>query len=249
MPKFRVIPSVLTNGVSQVKGSKFNNWRTVGSVAQAIKVHGQRDVDEIVLLDVTATKEERLISSRLVSSVSSSLRVPLSVGGGIVSVEDVAELLGAGADKVVIGTSAIEVPGLVSELASRFGSQAIVCAIDVIDDGSDWIAIRSGEKPLDFSPQSYAKSLEEGGAGEILLQNISREGLLSGMDIGLLQEISEIVSIPVILGSGASGVQDFYSAYAAGASAVSAGAIFQFTEITPFVIKKFLKEKGVSVRN
>lgn len=249
MPKFRVIPTVLTNGVAQVKGSNFNNWRTVGSVAQAIRVHGQRDVDEIVLLDVAATKEGRLISPRLIHSVSSSLRVPLSVGGGVKSAEHVAELLAAGADKVVIGSSAIEVPGLVSELAATFGTQAIVCAIDVIDDASDRIAVRSGLMPLDYSPQSYAKTLEDAGAGEILLQTISRDGLLSGMNIELLREISGELSIPVILGSGASGVEDFYIAYSAGASAVSAGALFQFTEITPEVVKQFLKEQGVPVRN
>lgn len=248
MPKFRVVPSILTNGTSQVKGSVFNNWRTVGSVVQAIKVHGERDVDEILLLDVNATNEGRLVSSRLVARVSPALRVPLAVGGGIRGFDDVAELLSAGADKVVIGTAAIETPELVARLAAAFGSQAIVCAVDAVDDEGEAIAIRSGSVQVKQSPASVSKVLEQAGAGEILLQNISRDGVLGGMDLNLLLEVSKMVSIPVILGSGASKVEDFYSAHKSGASAVSAGSLFQFTEVTPLLVKKFLKSKGVPTR-
>lgn len=248
MPKFRVVPSILTNGTSQVKGSQFKNWRTVGSVVQAIKVHGERDVDEIFLLDVNATNEERLVSSRLVSRVSSALRVPLAVGGGIRGFDDVAELLSAGADKVVIGTAAIETPELVARLAAAFGSQAIVCAVDAVDDDGEAIAIRSGSVQVKESPAIVSKVLEEAGAGEILLQNVSRDGLLGGLDLNLLEEVSKIIAIPLILGSGAARVEDFYSAQSSGASAVSAGALFQFTEVTPLVVKKFLKSKGVPTR-
>ena len=248
MPKFRVVPSILTNGVAQVKGSVFNNWRTVGSVAQAIKVHGDRDVDEIFLLDVNATNEGRLVSSRMVGRVSSALRVPLAVGGGIRGLDDVAELLSAGADKVVIGTSAIETPELVARLAAAFGSQAIVCAIDAVDDDGEAIAIRSGSVQVKQSPTNISKVLEQAGAGEILLQNISRDGLLRGMDLNLLGEVSNLVSIPVTLGSGASKVEDFYSAHTLGASGVSAGALFQFTEVTPLLAKKFLNSRGVPTR-
>ena len=248
MPKFRVVPSILTNGTAQVKGSVFNNWRTVGSVVQAIKVHGERDVDEIFLLDVSATNEGRLVSSRLVARVSSALRVPLAVGGGIRGFDDVAELLSAGADKVVIGTAAIETPELVARLASSFGSQAIVCAVDAVNDEGEEIAIRSGSVQVKQSPTSVSTVLEQAGAGEILLQNISRDGVLGGMDLNLLGEVAKMVSIPVILGSGASKVEDFYSAHRLGASAVSAGALFQFTEVTPLLVKKFLKSKGVPTR-
>lgn len=246
--KFRVVPTVLTNGVSQVKGSKFNNWRTVGSIMQAIRVHSSRNVDELVLLDVSASSQERTINPNLVRKVSEALRIPFTVGGGIASVRDVQTLLGAGADKVVIGTAAAKNMKLVSELSSVFGSQAIVCSVDSVSPASKRIAISSGNDLVDSSPERYAAQLERAGAGELLLQSIFHDGALEGMDLELLRNVAQVVSIPIIFNSGARGPEDFYVAYTAGASAVCAGALFQFTDVTPETIREYLSIRGVQVR-
>jgi cyclase len=246
--KFRVIPTVLTDGQSQVKGEGFVNWRTVGSVIQAVKVHSTRDVDELVLLDVRASAENRLLSKFIVNQVAQFLRVPLTVGGGIKSVADAGELLFAGADKVVIGTAAVTQPGLIAELASVFGSQAVVCSVDA-QGNSGPALIACGTKQQGLAPQHLATYFQEQGAGEILLQDIERDGRQQGMNLELFRSVIQSVSIPVIGSSGAGGAQDFYEAFQTGVSAVAAGALFQFTENTPSTVKSFLKGKGVVVRN
>lgn len=247
--KFRVIPTVLTNGFSQVKGSKFNNWRTVGSIMQAVRVHSSRNVDELVLLDVSAGSQGRTVDPSLVRKVSETLRIPFTVGGGISSVEDVQTLLGAGADKVVIGTAAVKNKKLVSDLSAVFGSQAIVCSVDSVSPAFNRIAISSGKELVDLSPSSHAAQLETAGAGELLLQSIFHDGALAGMDFDLLRDVAQRVSIPVIFSSGAQGPEDFYKAYSEGASAVCAGALFQFTDATPEAFRAYLSICGVPVRS
>lgn len=248
MVKFRVIPTVLTDGVSQVKGSKFDNWRTVGSVMQAVRVHSSRNVDELVLLDVNASSQGRIIDPSLVSKISATLRIPLTVGGGISCTEDVESLLGAGADKVVLGTSVATNMPLVTELSSVFGSQAIVCSVDSEGPGTERIGIFSGKQLVELSPENHSVQLQAAGAGELLLQSIFHDGQLEGMDYELLERIARIVSVPIIFSSGARGPEDFYRAYSAGASAVCAGALFQFTEVTPDSIRESLTQRGVPCR-
>jgi cyclase len=244
--KIRVVPSILTNGVSQVKGEKFNNWRTVGTVEQAVRVQSRRDVDEIVLLDVTATKEKRLISCELIRLVATSLRIPLTVGGGIASINDVALLLEAGADKIVLG-SAADGP-LVSEIAKEFGSQAVVCSVDATGPGSDSVATNSGSRLLPISPAAFAKKLVGAGAGEILLQNVDRDGTMIGLDLDLLASVVSVVSVPVLASSGLSSPANGVEAARIGAAAVVAGAVLQFTQTTPLDIKKALGDAGYDVR-
>lgn len=245
--KFRAIPTVLTDGLSQVKGENFINWRSVGSVVQAIKVHSTRDVDEVVLLDVNATKENRVISVGLVALVAPILRVPLAVGGGIQSTANVKALLEAGADKVVIGSECFRRPAIVSECATVFGSQAIVCSVDY-DPSAEGIGAGPDRLNSIFEAVEFARSLEELGAGEILLQDVSRDGTQIGMNFDLLELASRTLNIPVIGSSGAGSYEDFFNAFRAGASAVAAGAIFQFTEITPSTVRSYLRERGVPVR-
>ena len=245
--KFRVIPTILTDGLSQVKGQNFINWRSVGSVVQTIKVQSTRDVDEIVLLDVNATKEDRLISVGLVGQVATILRVPLAVGGGIRSVANVKTLLEAGADKVVIGSECFTRPAVVSECAAVFGSQAIVCAVDYDPLTNSGRTVLGGPKSV-VDAVDFARSLEALGAGEILLQDVSRDGTQIGMNLELLESVSRSLSIPVIGSSGAGSYADFFNAFQTGASAVAAGAVFQFTEITPSTVNSYLLERGVPVR-
>jgi len=249
MVKFRIIPSILTDGSAQVKGSCFNNWRTVGSVTQAVKVHASRGVDEVLLLDINATRENRIISPSLVRQVARFLRIPFAVGGGIGSAADVSLLLEAGADKIVLGTAAVTRPGLVRELAKVFGSQAIVCAIDCVDDSGVEIAYESGtRKESSMSALELGRSLQELGAGELLLQNVSRDGLMGGISKELVAQLSELVSVPVIAGSGISSGEDVHSIATAGASGAAIGALFQFTRETPTTLKDYLAAQGIPVR-
>jgi len=247
--KIRVIPSILTDGVSQVKGEKFDNWRTVGSVMQAIRVQARRDVDEIVLLDVNATKEGRVIDVGLVKEVASFLRVPLTVGGGISSVAEVSELLMAGADKVIVGSAAVLDIGLIPEISNAFGSQAIVVAIDVIDtESSQAIAIRSGSRIVEISPIELAIEMTKRGAGELLIQNVQRDGTLTGMDTQTVADVCAAVSVPVLASSGLKSPENAVDVARAGACGIVAGAILQFTEVTPAAIKNSLRSAGYDVR-
>ena len=247
--KIRVIPSILTDGVSQVKGEKFDNWRTVGSVMQAVRVHSRRDVDEIVLLDVNASKEGRVIDAELVSEVASFLRVPLTVGGGISSIDDVSRLLSAGADKVIIGTAAVLDDGLISDLSREFGAQALVVSIDVIDaQHSPLVAVFSGTKILETTPVELSLEMVKRGAGELLVQSVDRDGTLRGLDTRTVAEICAAVSVPVLASSGLASPENAVDGAKAGASGIVAGAILQFTEVTPASIKNALGANGFDVR-
>ncbi len=248
MAKRRVIPTLLTDGVSLVKGERFRSWRTVGSVVAAARVFSMRDVDELVLLDVRATPEGRCVSPEMVVSVAECLSVPLGVGGGVNTLPDFEATLRAGADKVVIGTIAIRDLPFVSAAAQRFGSQAVVVAVDAVDDSSNAVAIEAGSVDVDMSPIDLALKAVDAGAGEILLQTVSRDGLQGGMNLPLIEKVSASVSVPVIASSGAGTYEHLLEAFTAGADAVAAGAMFQFTEQTPRGARNYLAARGVAVR-
>jgi len=244
LPKIRVIPSILTDGISQVKGERFDNWRTVGSVQAAIQLFQVRDVDEIVLLDVRATSEQRFVDLDLVRAIASVMRVPLAVGGGVTSVEQISDLLRAGADRVVIGSAWYTEPELISEAAAMFGSQAIICTLDC-SESNRLARVAWGNTD---SVVSAASRLETLGAGELLLQNISRDGVMEGMDLASIEAVSSAVGVPVIAGSGAGTPQHALEALQAGASAIAIGAMFQFTPVTPSQVKEHIASQGVEVR-
>jgi imidazole glycerol-phosphate synthase subunit HisF len=246
MAKHRVIPTLLTDGVSLVKGEQFMSWRTVGSVVAAARVFSMRDVDELTLLDVTATREGRVISPAMVKSVAACMSVPLGVGGGVGTLEDFEATLRAGADKVVIGSAAVRDTSFITASAQRFGSQAVVVAVDVADDGR--LAVEGGSVRVDVDPIQLAQAVVAAGAGEILLQSISRDGMLTGMDLDMIARMTAAVDVPVVASSGAGSYQHLLEAVEAGADAVSAGAMFQFTEQTPRGARNFLAASGVAVR-
>lgn len=250
MLKVRVIPTLLWKGAGLVKGVGFDSWRRVGTVLPAIKVYCTRDVDELVLLDVSATPEGREPDYESIEEFSSECFVPLTVGGGVRRIDEITKLLRAGADKVTINTAAYENPELVRAAAERFGSQCIVIAIDVRRSGngrhecfSGCGRIATGRRPTD-----WAREVEALGAGEILLTSIERDGAMSGYDLELVQAVSSAVSIPVIASGGAATYSHFYEAIRAQANAVAAASMFHFTELTPLGAKEFLAEKGVPVR-
>lgn len=241
----RIIPSLLCRGRQLIKGIAFDSWRSVGLAAQAARIHSMRGVDELLILDIGATPENRSPDLQLIEELSETCFMPVTVGGGIKSIQDITNLLHAGADKVCIGTSAIEIPGLIAYAAGRFGSQAIMVSIDV---SVNHVFSRCGQEVTTWSPVEFAIHMEQQGAGEILLTAIDHEGTQNGYDLELIAEVSNAVSIPVIAAGGCGSYAHMLQAIKEGASAVSAGAFFQFTDATPKGAAEYLHNKGIEVR-
>lgn len=251
MLKVRIIPTLLYKDVGLVKGIRFDSWRRVGSAMQAIKVYNMREVDELVFLDITATQEGRHPDFELVDELADECFMPMTVGGGVRTIDDVRRLLRVGADKVAINTSAVENTELVRQVAKRFGSQCAVVSIDArsTDGGNYEVYTYSGTHPTGINPSTLAQKVEEMGAGEILLTSIDRDGTMNGYDIELIRSVSNSVSIPVIASGGAGNYEHMFQARTHGrASAIAAASIFHFTEQTPLEAKHYLTERGVPVR-
>lgn len=246
----RIIPTILCKGRTLVKGQSFASWRSVGLAAQAVRIHQARACDELVLLDIAATREGRGPDLDLVAELSEACFMPLAVGGGVRSLEDVKRLLHAGADKVVIGSGALET-SVVKEAAVAVGCQAIVVSIDV---RGGQVYGRSGTKLFHDNPDhvlsavGWAREMLAAGAGEILLQSIERDGTMTGYDIELVRGVAAAVDIPVIASGGAGCYDHMREAIEAGASAVAAGAMFQFTDQTPREAAEYLAKRGIEVR-
>jgi cyclase len=251
MLKVRVIPTLLWKDFGLVKGAKFDSWRRVGSVLPAIKVYNHRDVDELVLVDISATQEGLAPDCDTVSDVADDCFVPFTVGGGICSVEHVFGLLRAGADKVTLNSHLYANQDFLPQAAARFGAQCLVASVDVKkhDDGRYECFSHSGTRATGVSVVEWVKYLAENGAGEILLTSIDRDGTMSGYDLDLLSSVVDTVNIPVIGAGGAGSYEDMRKAVVeSGVSAVAAASIFHFTEQTPAEAKRYLAEAGVAVR-
>jgi cyclase len=245
MLKKRLMPTLLLKGPGLVKGVGFDSWRRIGPAVQAARVFDARQVDELVLLDIAATPEGRGPDMATIAAVAEDCFMPLNVGGGVRDLATIRELLRIGADKVVIGTAAFDVPGLIKRAAVKFGSQCITVALDV-KHGLLRTHCGAGTTNMDADIMAaYAQAL---GAGEILLTSIERDGTMDGYDLDLIRDVSAVVSIPVIASGGAGRYADFEAAFAAGADAVAASAMFQFTEQTPLAAKQHLHRAGVPVR-
>ncbi len=206
----------------------------VGHALQASRIYAQRGVDELLLLDITATKENREPDYHMIESLAEKCFMPLTVGGGVKTSQHVRSLLNSGADKVCIGAAFRENPDIINELADKYGSSTIVVSLDV--------------QPVMVDPVSLAMEIQLRGAGEILLQHIDLDGTMRGYDIDLIRQVSGAVTIPVVASSGCSGYENMYEALEAGASAVAAGALFQFTDATPRGAAEYLAKKGIEVR-
>ncbi len=245
--KVRIIPTILTDGQTVVKGQEFNNWRTVGSAEAIARLYGSRNVDELLFLDVNARIKKSIMNPEMLAKFSGTLGVPFSVGGGINTLEEARVLLRAGAEKIVLGTAAILNPALITEISDVFGKQAVVVALDLGFKPGEVIS-HSGKQNHRIDPIELALDFQARGAGEILLQSGKLDGQMNGYDLENISIISRNLSIPLIASSGAGTPHDFLLAVQAGASAVAAGAIFQFTENTPTAIRTYLKENNVPVR-
>jgi cyclase len=242
----RIIPTILCRGRQLVKGVAFDSWRSVGLAAQAVKIHAMRGVDEVCLLDITATKEGRGPDLTLVEELSQSMFAPLAVGGGVRNLDDVKALLRAGADKVVIGTAFVDLPEM-RRIADAVGRQALIASVDVRDGEVMW-QCGSVSVSGSMNPVAYAKLCADVGAGEILLQSIDRDGTMAGYNLALISAVSMALDCPVIASGGCGTYEHMREALDAGASAVAAGAMFQFSDATPRGAARYLAQHGVEVR-
>ncbi|MGQ0442861.1 MAG: imidazole glycerol phosphate synthase subunit HisF [Methylophilaceae bacterium] len=251
MLKVRVIPTLLWKDFGLVKGVGFDSWRRVGSVLPAVKVYNARDVDELIVVDITASQENNLPDHASVADFSEECYVPLTVGGGITSLEHVLHLLHSGADKISINTAAYANPNIVDTTAARFGAQCVVASIDVrrFDDGSYRCFSHAGKQDCARHPVEWAKELVARGAGEILLTSIDRDGTMQGYDMEITESVAKSVDVPVIASGGAGSYQHMIDVVLqAGASAVAAASIFHFTEQTPAGAKQAMKLVGIPIR-
>ena len=252
MLKVRVIPTLLWKGPGLVKGVGFDSWRRVGTMMPAIKVYNTRQVDELIVLDITATFEGRVPDYESINEFSAECFVPLTIGGGVRNLEDIKNLLRAGADKISINSTAYDNPRLIREAADKYGSQCIVVSIDARKSAGGGYECFShcGSRPTGKPPDSWAREVEQLGAGEILLTSIERDGTMRGYDLELIDRVTRNAGIPVIASGGAGGYQDMYEAISvANCSAVAAASIFHFTQQTPMEAKRFLSSMGIPVRN
>ena len=227
----RVIPVLLVQRGALVKTERFRDPRYIGDPINTVKIFSEMQADELVVLDIVASKERRAISVEFVKSVGAEANMPFAVGGGIRSLHQIRDILAAGAEKVVIGSYAAENPSFVREASTHFGASTIVVCVDV---KKTWLGIpkvwtMSGSKRTEREPVEFAQRMEEEGAGEILVQSIDRDGTMGGYDIGLIQRIAVSVQIPVIALGGAGTLRHLRAACATGhASAVAAGSMFVF---------------------
>ena len=251
MLKVRVIPTLLWKQFGLVKGVGFDSWRRVGPVLPAVKVYNQREVDELILVDIVAHLSADDPDFDSIDEFGKDCFVPLTVGGGITRIDQVQKLLRAGADKVSLNTSIYIRPELVTEIAMRHGAQCVVASIDVrTNPAGGWMCFsHAGQQATGREVGEWARELESRGAGEILITSIERDGTFQGYDLALIEAVVSAVTIPVIASGGAGNYQHMVDAVTqAGASAVAAASMFHYTEQTPAGAKAALANAGVSVR-
>lgn len=251
MLKHRVLPLVLLTGYNVVKSIKFSTYRTLGNPITICRIYESRGVDELVLLDIRAALENRGPNLDIIRDISGECFMPLTIGGGIGSVEQVRKILRAGADKVAVNSEAVANPQLIADISREFGAQCCVVSIDakLVGDGKYEVYTHGGKQPTGKSPVDWAREAEALGAGEILLNSIDRDGVMEGYDIELIKSVTDAVSIPVVAAGGAGKPEHFSEVLReAKASAVAAASIYHFTSFTPMEVKRELAASGVAVR-
>ena len=248
----RIIPCLDVKNGRVVKGVNFINFKDAGDPAEVGAAYDKSGADELVFLDITASSDARNTAVEMVRKVAEKVFIPFTVGGGIRSVEDFKVILREGADKVSVNSAAIMNPNLISEAADKFGSQCVVVAIDAkrrVDGTGFTIYKNGGRVDMEIDAVEWAMKAEKLGAGEILLTSMDGDGTKAGYDLELTRTIAENVSIPVIASGGAGTMAHFYEAFTEGrAEAALAASLFHFKEMEIRDLKKYLREKGISVR-
>ena len=248
MLRKRVIPIVLLDGFSVLKTIKFDVRRNLGSPITVARTYNTRNVDELVLLDIDATKQNRCIDKFTIAEVAKECFMPLTVGGGITKIKEIRELLTKGADKVCINTHALRFPEFITEASQIFGSQCIVVSIDVVCKADGYFVFSNGQVLYDKDLISWIKEVETLGAGELLINSVTKDGGMSGGDSTLARLVSDITSIPIIYVGGISSPQDALSLARNNISAIGASSIFHFTNYTPNDCKLAMMAGGIAVR-
>lgn len=229
MLKTRVMPCLLLKDLGLVKTIKFDNPKYVGDPINAVKIFNDKEVDELIFLDITATAQNRKPPFELLKSIASEAFMPFSYGGGLRDIEDVKKIFELGVEKVIINAFAFENPSFITEIAEKFGNQSVVVSIDVKKEKDQYkVFVKNGKINTEKDLVEYAKEMERLGAGEIFLNSIDQDGTMEGYDTDIIKRVSSAVNIPVIASGGAGKMEDFALAVKAGASGVSAGSLFVF---------------------
>ena len=246
----RIIPCLDVKDGRVVKGTNFVNLRDAGDPVEIAEIYDQQKADEIVFLDITASHEKRSIIIDVVNKTAEKVFMPLTVGGGINTLDDIRQLLNAGADKISINTAGVKNPELIKEAANRFGSQCIVVAIDAKKVNDSWeVFIHGGRTPTGRDAIKWVKEVEALGSGEILLTSMDADGTKDGFDIDLTAAVSSAVNIPVIASGGAGKLEDFCEVFdKTGADAALAASVFHYKELTIDEVKSELKKSNIKVR-
>lgn len=250
MKAVRIIPCLDVSGGRVVKGVKFQHLRDAGDPVELSDLYRKQGADELVLLDVSATPEEREHGLETLAEVRDVLTIPLTVGGGIRSLEDARRLLEVGADKVATNTAAFANPSLLTDISTTFGRQCTVAAVDAArTDAGRWeVVVRSGTEFTGRSVVDWAQEVEDRGAGEILLTSYDRDGTREGYDLDLIEAVTDVINIPIIASGGADGPEHFREAVEAGADAVLAASIFHEREYSVGEVKAYLATHDIPVR-
>jgi cyclase len=247
----RIIPCLDVNAGRVVKGVNFVGLRDAGDPVQIARQYDQQGADEVTFLDITASSDARDLILPVIEAVADQVFIPLTVGGGVRTVDDVRRLLNAGADKISINTAAIQNPSLVRDCSEKFGAQCIVVAIDAKRTGDHWeVFTHGGRNPTGLNAVDWAREVARLGAGEILLTSMDRDGTGQGFDLGLTRAVSQAVNIPVIASGGVGSLNDLVAGVTEGAAdAVLAASIFHFGQHTISEAKQFMADHGVCVRS
>jgi len=248
MLKHRIIPCVLLKDWQLVKSIGFKSFRTIGHPTSTARIYNARNVDELIVLDIDASLEEEAINTEIIRDIADECFMPLTIGGGIRSIDDIYTALNAGADKIAINTKGLEDLGFITKASSLFGSQCIVCSIDIKKIDGVYKVYNKSKGILELNPLDLAKAYQSHGAGEILLTSVDYEGSTLGYDIELIQLFKDELEIPIILNGGMGKPKDAVAAIKNGADAVAAAYIFHFSQFTPDDIKNTLYENDIAVR-
>jgi len=250
MLKIRIIPCMLFQNRTIVKSTRFGDYRMIGDPTTVARVFNQRNADELVFLDILASRQGNSPNFPVLESIAEECFMPLTIGGGISSLSDVDKLFRIGADKISLNTAAVERPELIQAASNKYGSQAVVISIDAKKTNDGYKAfILGGTKETGYTPLELAKKAESLGAGEIMLNSIDRDGTMEGYDLTLIREVAKGTSIPVIALGGCGKLQDFVDAVKlAGADAVSGASIFYFVGESIITAKDYMNKKGLPVR-
>lgn len=246
----RVIPCLDVKDGRVVKGVNFVGLRDAGDPVEVAKRYNKEGADEIVFLDITASYEDRKIIVDVIRACAKEIFIPLTVGGGISTLDDIYALLNVGCDKVSINSKAIKNPNFITESANRFGSQSIVVAVDAKRSGNSWnVFINGGRVDTGIDAIAWVKEAQERGAGEILLTSMDSDGTKAGYDLELISTVSKRLHIPVIASGGAGSMEHIRDVFRCGADAALAASIFHFREIEITKLKRYLEVEGIVVRH